>query len=139
MNVVKSIYVKIINTLTHLSIPLSSVGVALLFASCTHAGSASDFEKAAKLACDKFKSCAMAQMGDQEGMTPEMQQMIEGMVSGMCDNIMSLDQIPQFDDLYTAAAACMNSMAALSCSQLDDDVKTNECDKYESMAKQYQP
>lgn len=110
----------------------------LLFVSASaNANSAQDFEQASKSACEKLKSCAMAEMVQEEGITPEMRKMIQGMVDGLCENIMSFEQIEPFDDLYQPATACMNSMAALSCSQIEDDVKTNECDEFEAIAKKY--
>lgn len=101
------------------------------------ANSADDFETASTAACEKFKSCAMAEMAGQEGITPQMKQMLEGMIAGVCDNMMNMGQVEQFNDLREPATACMNSMARLSCKQLDGDVETDECKTFEKLAKQY--
>lgn len=100
---------------------------------------AQDFEKASLALCEKVKSCALQQMGEKE-ITPEMRQMLEPMFRTMCDSARQyIKDVPTGHEMYPVAVACMNSMAKLSCAQMEnlDEQPTPECAKYEAMAKKY--
>ncbi|MBT0587349.1 hypothetical protein [Alteromonas oceanisediminis] len=112
---------------------LLSLSFVLLSAGAT----AQSFEQATVAVCDKMKTCALKQMGQEEDLTPQMRQMIEGMIAGMCDNVMDFSQIETHAELHKPAAACLQSMAALSCEELEEDVSTTECEAYEDVAEDY--
>lgn len=91
--------------------------------------------------CEKVKSCAMAQIAE-EDVTPEMRQMMQPMLDGMCDDMRSsMDEIPTGDQLYKPALACMRSMQTLSCAAMQDEesMKTPACETYEKLRKQMPP
>ncbi|NND66568.1 MAG: hypothetical protein HKN19_03175 [Halioglobus sp.] len=90
--------------------------------------------------CEKVKECALQQL-QQENFTPEMRQMMEPMLSGMCQAVRAqITEVPTGHPLYAPALACMESMAQLSCAQLQgkDDTKTPECEEYRRQAEKYE-
>ncbi|WP_100656951.1 hypothetical protein [Alteromonas flava] len=93
--------------------------------------------QASKAACEKFKACALQEMAGSPDITPQMKQMLEGMIAGVCDSLMDYSDIKGQHELYQPAADCLNSMAQLSCEQLNDDITTPACAEYERRAEQY--
>lgn len=86
--------------------------------------------------CEKVKECALQQLA-QEDFTPEMRQMMEPMLNDMCQAARA--QIPAVSSehsLYAPTLACMQSMSALSCAQLQGgkDITTPECEEYRRQA-----
>ena len=83
----------------------------------------------------------MASMGADADITPEMKAMIMQSLDSVCATI---DQ--QFTaaitshELHDSAAACMQSMADMSCEDLENmaDDSTQECADYYKMAEKYQ-
>jgi hypothetical protein len=101
---------------------------------------AEEFSDVALQLCEKVKSCAIAQM-NQEEMTPEMRQMVQPMLDNMCVSVQSgVEEVPKDHALYPQGLACMRSLAQLSCEQIMEmeDSTTAECRKYEEMAGQAQ-
>jgi hypothetical protein len=89
--------------------------------------------------CEKIKTCALAQIAQQD-FTPEMRQMMEPMLNGMCARVQSqITDVPTGHSLYGPALSCMKSMEALSCADLrdGDQLKTPECEAYEEASKKY--
>jgi hypothetical protein len=90
--------------------------------------------------CEKIKSCALAQMGSQE-ITPEIRQMMQPMLDGMCSNMMvSMPEVAESHAMYKPAMACMKSLEALSCEQMQQtsEANTPACKEYEALAEKYQ-
>jgi len=97
-----------------------------------------DLTTAAMDLCEKVKSCAMAQMAE-EDITPEMREMMQPMLDNMCESVQSsMGDVPTGHALYGPALACMRSMEKVSCQQMQnpDGMKTPECDKYEKLARE---
>lgn len=89
--------------------------------------------------CEKVKGCALEQL-QQEEFTPEMRQMMEPMLNGMCQAVRAqITEVPTGHPLYAPALACMESMAQLSCAALQggDDIKTAACEEYRRQAEKY--
>ena len=105
------------------------------------AGAAAQTEElveAATALCEKVKTCSMAQV-PKEDLTPEMRQMMEPMLENMCSAMRSgVQDVPTGHGLYKPALACMRSMAALSCEQMQDQqqVQTDACKEYEKLAEE---
>lgn len=88
--------------------------------------------------CDKMEQCAMEQMGKEQDLTPEMRSMIEGMIEGMCKNMMDVGEVNEYAELVDPAVACIDSMTSKSCSELQgDNVQTPECKAYERQAEEF--
>jgi hypothetical protein len=99
---------------------------------------AEELVDAATALCETVKTCSMAQVA-KEDLTPEMQQMMEPMLENMCTAMRSgVQDVPTGHGLYEPAVACMRSMAALTCEQLQDEqqVETDACKEYEKLAKE---
>lgn len=102
---------------------------------------ADDYADALDAMCEKTKTCAMAEMGDVENMSEEMKAMIMANLGTMCDGLekgFSTGLI--YQDVKSAATACMNSMAALTCESLmsGGNDKTPECVTLRDLAKTYE-
>ncbi|WP_218311988.1 hypothetical protein [Alteromonas antoniana] len=88
--------------------------------------------------CDKMEVCALEQMGKEENLTPQMRSMIEGMIDGMCKNMMNLEEIDQYSELVDPAVACIDSMTSQSCAELEgDEAQTPACQEYERQAEAF--
>ena len=102
---------------------------------------ASDAEKlnsAFNELCDKMELCAIEQMKNEGDLTPQMRSMIEGMIDGMCKNMLDVGEVNQYAELVDPAVACIDSMTSKSCSDLQgDDLQTPECREYEELAKEF--
>jgi hypothetical protein len=87
--------------------------------------------------CEKVKSCALAQMQEQD-LTPEVREMMQPMLEGMCTDMQGkVEDVPRDHPLYKPALECMRSMANLSCAVMQDAdrVRTPECENYERLAR----
>lgn len=87
--------------------------------------------------CDKMKTCIYQQMDVEENVTPQMKQMVENMVVGMCTNMMDTSSILGKQDLVEPAVACLDSMSQKSCSELENNTETPECVEFEKLTGQY--
>jgi len=90
--------------------------------------------------CAKGKECALQQLA-QEDFTPEMRQMMEPMLNGMCQAVQAqITEVPTGHALYAPAVACMESMSRLSCAELQggNDIKTAECEEYRRQAEKFE-
>lgn len=116
---------------------LTITGAAFLTSYSLSALSSDALHQASKAACEKFKACALQEMAGSPDITPQMKQMLEGMIAGVCDSLMDYSDIKGQHELYQPAADCLNSMAQLSCEQLNDDITTPACAEYERRAEQY--
>jgi hypothetical protein len=98
-----------------------------------------ELQQAADALCQKVRSCALAQVRQQD-MTPEMQAMMEPMLKSMCASMSAgIEDAPADHKLYQPAVACMRSMAALSCEQMEAlDDGTPECRRYQEIVDDYQ-
>ncbi len=102
-------------------------------------GFAEDYTDTSLALCEKVKSCALAQMGEQE-ITPEVRQMMQPMLDNMCSNMLvNLPEVAKDHTMYKPALACMNSMAALSCEEMQgqNSSATPACEEYEELAEKY--
>jgi len=101
------------------------------------AAGADDIADAALGLCEKVKSCAMAQIA-KEDLTPEVRQMMQPMLDNMCANMKSrVEAVPSGHPMYQSAVACMRSMEALSCEQMQSEqANTAACQAYEKLAQQ---
>lgn len=100
--------------------------------------SADDITSAAKDLCEKVRSCAMSQVAE-EDLTPELRQMMEPMLDNMCANMQSkVQEVATGHPLYQPSIACMRSMEALSCEDMQDPARmqTPECEAYEKLARE---
>jgi hypothetical protein len=93
-----------------------------------------ELQQAADALCEKVRSCAMAQVR-QEDMTPEMRAMMEPMLENMCTRMRAgVADAPVDHKLYEPAVACMRSMADLSCEQIESLADgTPECRRYQEI------
>ena len=102
---------------------------------------ADEFSDASLALCEKIKSCAVAQMGKQE-MTPEVRQMMQPMLDNMCSNMLaSMPEVTKGHDMYGPAMACMSSLEALSCDEMQggNGAQTDACEEYEKLTEKYDP
>lgn len=85
--------------------------------------------------CGKIKECALEDMGD---LTPEMKQMMIGMVDGMCKPMLaSYQQVLGDAGLEKKAEACIDSVINHSCAEMKDHNQQNmskECKELEAAA-----
>ena len=112
----------------------------VLGASLSLSAQADNMADATLRLCEKIKSCALAQIA-QEDFTPEMRQMMEPMLNGMCVRVQSqVTDVPTGHPLYGPALACMQSMDSMTCESLRDGqtIKTPECEAYEKEAQKYE-
>ena len=100
---------------------------------------ADDLTTASLDLCEKVKSCAVAKIAEKD-LTPEMQQMMQPMLDGMCANMQSrFVEVPTGHPMYKPALACMRSMEEkLTCENMQDpeEMKTPECEEYEKLAQE---
>ena len=100
---------------------------------------AEELTTAAMDLCEKVKGCAMQQIA-QEDLTPEMRQMMEPMLEGMCANMRaSIGEVPTGHTLYQPAVACMRSMSKLSCEQMQnpEQMQTPACEEYQKKVQEH--
>ena len=100
--------------------------------------SADSLEAAAMAMCEKVKACSLAQIQASD-MTPEMREMMEPMLDNMCANMQSkVQEVATGHPLYQPSIACMRSMEALSCEDMQDPalMQTPECEAYEKLARE---
>lgn len=100
------------------------------------AAGADDIADAALGLCEKVKSCAMAQIA-KEDLTPEVRQMMQPMLDNMCTDMQAKVQaVPAGHAMYDSAVACMRSMAALSCEDMQAmGGNTPACQDYEKVTR----
>ena len=112
------------------------IGLALVANLPAHAD---DLTAASLDLCEKVKSCAVAQMGEQD-LTPQMREMMQPMLDNMCANMQSrIGEVPTGHAMYAPALACMRSMEkTLTCAMMQDPegMRTPECDAYEKLAQE---
>jgi len=100
----------------------------------TQASAADEYLEVSMQACNHLKSCAKQNMQD---IPPEYRQMVEQSLATMCQALPSAESIPGFSPnhkLYQPAVACMKSITAQSCKQLEtSEGSTPECDKLSKM------
>ncbi len=116
--------------------PIIRLAVFSLFAPAL--AGADDITSAAKDLCEKVRSCAMAQVAE-EDLTPELRQMMDPMLDNMCANMQSkVQEVATGHPLYQPSIACMRSMEALSCEEMQDpaSMQTSECETYEKLARE---
>ena len=115
----------------------TKIAAAALAACLSGAAGADDLVSASNDMCEKVKACALAEVAESD-MTPEMRQMMEPMLAGMCDQMrQGVNEVPTNHQLYQPAVACMRSMAGLSCAEFrGGEVETPECLKYRELADQ---
>ena len=109
---------------------------ALFLALLPTPGFADEFTDASTKLCLKLKSCAMAQV-DQQNLTPEIRQVMASGLNEMCANLHSqVAAVPSGHALYDSALACMRSIEALDCSRMIDSgqVSTRACQEHEALA-----
>ncbi|MDM7860478.1 hypothetical protein QTP81_07705 [Alteromonas sp. ASW11-36] len=120
----------------------ATVSVALLttitLSLPTQANTYEKLAKASAAACENFKACALQEIEGDASITPEMRQMVEGMVSGVCENMIGFTQADQHESLHEPAIACLNSMANLSCSELQDGGETAACQELNQLLENYE-
>ena len=97
---------------------------------------ADEIGNAALALCEKLKACATAEIAE-EDLTDEMRQMMQPMLDNMCANMQArVEAVPRGHGLYEPAVACMRSMQALSCEEMQtSQVNTPECQEYETKAR----
>ncbi|MEH6549504.1 MAG: hypothetical protein V7711_13745 [Pseudomonadales bacterium] len=99
------------------------------------AGGADEFVNASQALCQKVKSCARESIAAGAEIPPDMIDMVEQMLAGMCVDIeQRYEEIPSGHPLYAPATQCMQSIAELSCQQFENlaDSVTPECAEYET-------
>ena len=101
-----------------------------------HAG-ADEIAQAALDLCEKVKACAMAEIAE-EDLTDDMRQMMQPMLDNMCANMQTkVQEVPRGHGLYQPAVACLRSMQALSCEEMQtSQANTPACQEYEKLARE---
>jgi hypothetical protein len=98
---------------------------------------ADDLTDAAEGLCDTIKTCALEAVAGQD-LTDELRQKMAPVLENNCAAMRSKVQaVPANHKLYQPAVGCLNSMASLSCPQLQNagEVKTPECTEYDQLVK----
>ncbi len=117
--------------------PLAAAFTLMLGVATTQADT---LEAASTAMCEKVKQCALQQMNAAgQDVAPQMRAMIEQSINTMCDNMQSEFPAHTNHPLAAPAAACMRSMATLSCDQLinNENAMTPACTDYQKQVKQY--
>lgn len=100
---------------------------------------ADDLTAASLDLCEKVKSCAMAQVAEQD-LTPQMREMMQPMLDNMCANMQSrIGEVPTGHPLYAPAVACMRSMEEImTCAMMQNsgNMTTPECEAYQKLAQE---
>ena len=113
---------------------------AILCATILSVSAAADDYRDASLAlCEKVKACALVQM-DSQDITPEVRQMMQPMLDSMCTSMLaSVPEVAQDHAMYKPAVACMKSLDALSCEEMQGEggAHTAACMEYEKLAEKY--
>jgi hypothetical protein len=120
---------------------LKSIAALVLASSVGHAAAADDFTAAALGLCEKIRACTLEQLNDEE-ITPEVRQMMEPMLQGMCSAMQSkIQSVEPGHKLYKPSVSCMQSMSKLSCEAMQDEaqVMTPECKAYEAEVEKLYP
>lgn len=101
---------------------------------------ADELADATQAACDKTKACIMQSMGNEEELPPEIRAMIVAQLDSACIGIQqSYGAASENHPLAASAAACMRSIAALDCDELNNgDTETPECQAYQDKADSYE-
>lgn len=89
--------------------------------------------------CEKMKQCTLDSMAEAE-MAPEMKMMITQQLDMACVGLQArFGAAAQAHSLYQPALACVKSMQAMSCQEIEesDDSITPECDRYQELAEGY--
>lgn len=88
--------------------------------------------------CEKVKSCALAQVAE-EDLTPQARQMMQPMLDNMCLQVQgAVGNVPAGHPLYAPAVACMQSLHALSCEAMQSagEAITPACEAFEKLARE---
>lgn len=115
--------------------------VAVVFLLAPTPAAADDLGNAMNVFCEMIKSCTLVQMGKQQNLTPEIRQMVENQMQTMCVGVQQqYVAATRTHELYEPAVACMRSMSALECPQLQsaNADATPACATYKEKAKNYQ-
>lgn len=97
---------------------------------------AASLEDSYQLMCNKLKSCALKSVNESD-LSPDMRNMILQSMEGACISLQQqFSGVVQAHPLYEPANACLQSMAALSCDEIEnqDEQPTPACARYEKMA-----
>ena len=89
--------------------------------------------------CEKMQSCALKSIAERD-LAPEMRAMILQSMEGACMTIQQqFSGVTNAHPFYDSASACLNSMAALSCDEMErqGEQTTPECARYEKMTANY--
>jgi hypothetical protein len=116
--------------------------LVILFLGIVPAAMAADFQSQSLQLCEKIKSCALSELEGQE-MSAEMKSMVMSSMDGMCDMMTAqyseYSGAEQYAELYQQAAACMESLSSLSCSELmEGESRTPACIELEKRAADYE-
>ena len=111
---------------------ISTLGVIL------PAQASDNLERASMAACEKMKACTLESLAGQDGVTPQMRQMVEGMVAGICENMMDFSEVNAYPELHKPAAACLQSIADSTCSSIENGSQTPECEALDKLTEQYE-
>jgi hypothetical protein len=99
---------------------------------------ADELAEAGLTLCEKVKSCALAQVAE-EDLTPQAREMMQPMLDSMCAQVQgAASNVPVGHPLYAPAVACLQSMNSLSCEMMQDTVqaRTAACETFENLARQ---
>ncbi len=115
---------------------------ALLIGALWFTGSAmanDSLDEASQAFCQHMKQCTLKTM-DAENIDPNMRQMVDSMVKGMCKKMTQRFELAEeqgYEDIREGAAACMRSMTEQDCDALEAGNSTPACREYEAMVEQY--
>ncbi|MDN2567529.1 hypothetical protein N1F89_15000 [Aquibium sp. A9E412] len=115
----------------------AALGLALAAAA---PATADPLSEASQAMCAQAKSCALQEMEGAEGMSEAVKAQITQGLDSMCVAMEeNFAAVAQYHELYDPAVACLNSMAALSCAELEamDANGTPACQEYERLAEKY--
>ena len=100
---------------------------------------ADDLTAASLDLCEKVKSCALAQVAEQD-LSPQMREMMQPMLDNMCANMQSkVGEVPTGHPMYEPALACMRSLEKImNCEMMQnpESMTTPECEAYEKLAQE---
>ncbi len=99
--------------------------------------SADEIADAALDLCEKVKACAMAGIAE-EDLTDDTREMMQPMLDNMCANMQAkVQEVPRGHGLYGPAVACLRSMQALSCEEMQtSQANTPACQEYEKLLRE---
>ena len=95
---------------------------------------ASALSDASGVVCDKIRVCSIKQLQKENLDSPQMRELMEQTISGICETMVSQSLTAQRHGLFDDALACLEEMAQMSCQQIEQGINSPACNRLEAKA-----